>query len=148
MNLNKNSRKYSLSIVAGILVFLCLSNILTTVRPNAADAGFFSSDLEVFEEVIDLVSDKYIYPPDHKKLFSSAIKGMIKNLDSELITLSKKHDINTIRYKDKGTQYKLTYDRDHNLDELEKIYYFLHNQPDKAITKDNLENSAIKGIIS
>ena len=148
MNLNKNSRKYSLSIVAGILVFLCLSNILTTVRPNPAEAGFFSSDLEVFEEVMDLVSEKYIYPPDHKKLFSSAITKMIKNLDSELVTLSKKHGINTIRYKDKDTQYKLTYDRDHNLDELERVYYFLQDQPDKAITKNNLENSAIEGIIS
>ena len=30
--------------------------------PNA-EAGFFSNDLELFEEVVDLVGDKYVYVP-------------------------------------------------------------------------------------
>jgi hypothetical protein len=29
-----------------------------------AHAGFFSNELEIFEEVIDLVSERYVYPPD------------------------------------------------------------------------------------
>ncbi len=148
MNLNKNSRKSSLSFLGWILAILYLASFLASDGPKVADAGFFSNDLEVFEEIMDLVSDKYIYPPDHKKLFSAAIEGMIKSIDSQLISLSKNPDINTIRYKTKKTQYKLTYDRTHNLDELERVYYFLQKQPDKTITKVNLESSAIEGVMS
>lgn len=151
MNLNKNFRKYSLGLVAGVFALLCLPqvNILGPVGlKGTADAGFFSSDLEIFEEVMDLVSDKYVYPPDHKKLFSAAIEGMIKNVDSNLITLSKTPDINTLRYKNKGARYKLTYDRNHDWDELQKVYYFLHDQSDKTIAKKDLESSAIEGIMN
>ena len=35
--------------------------------PPSAEAGFFSNDLELFKEVVDLVGDKYIYPPIIKK---------------------------------------------------------------------------------
>ncbi len=151
MNPDKNLRKYSLGLVAGVFALLCLPhvNILGSASfKGTADAGFFNSDLEIFEEVMDLVSEKYVYPPDHKKLFSAAIEGMIKNADSELVTLSKNSGINTVRYKNRGTQYKLTYDKSHDWDELQKVYYFLHDQSDKAITKRNLENSAIEGIMS
>ena len=148
MNLNKNSRKSSLSFLGWILAILYLASFLASDGPKVADAGFFSNDLEVFEEIMDLVSDKYIYPPDHKKLFSAAIEGMIKSIDSQLISLSKNPDINTIRYKTKNTQYQLTYDRTHNLDELERVYYFLQKKPDKTITKVNLESSAIEGVMS
>ena len=151
MNLNKNFRKYSLGLVAGLLAILCLpqANILSPVGfKGIADAGFFSNDLEIFEEVIDLVSNKYVYPPDHKKLFSAAIEGMIKNVDSERVTLSKNPGINTIRYKNRSTQYKLTYDRNHDWDELQKVYYFLHDQSDETFTREILENSAIEGVMS
>ena len=148
MNINKNPKKYSLSFLVGILAILYFASFLDSDGPKIAEAGFFSSDLEVFEEIIDLVSDKYVYPPNHKKLFSAAIEGMIKSIDSELVNHSKNPDINIIRYKKKGTQYKLTYDRSHNLDELERVYHFLHNQPGKRITKNNLENSAIEGVMS
>ena len=149
MNPNKNFRKYSLGLLAGLLVLLCLPqlNIPVGLR-GIADAGFFSNDLEVFEEVMDLVSEKYVYPPNHKKLFSAAIEGMVKNVDSELLTLSKNPKSNTIRYKNQSTRYRLTYDKNHDWDELQKVYYFLHDQSDKAITKENLEISAIEGILS
>jgi carboxyl-terminal processing protease len=148
MKLNNDFRKYSLGLVGGLLAFICLANILDSFYPNTADAGFFSRDLEVFEEVMDLVSEKYVYPPDHKKLFSAAIEGMIKDLDSDLVKLSKNTNINTVKYKNKSTQYKLTYDRKHDWKELKKVYLFLHNQHNNAITKNNLESSAIKGVIS
>ena len=151
MNSNKNFRKYSLGLLAGLLALLCLPqvNILGPVGLRGiADAGFFNNDLEVFEEVIDLVSGKYVYPPNHKKLFSAAIEGMIKNIDSEHVTLSKNRKVNTIRYKNQSTRYKLTYNKKHDWDELQKVYYFLHDQSDKAITKEDLEKSAIEGIMS
>jgi carboxyl-terminal processing protease len=149
MNLNKNFRKYSLDQVAWLLAFLCTTSIIGSIAPKIANAGFFSNDLEVFEEVLDLVSEKYVYPPDHKILFSAAIEGMIKNLDPDLVSFSKSSNISTVRYKNKSTQYKLSYDRKHDLNELKKVYYFLHDQPNnKVINKNNLENSAIEGIMT
>jgi carboxyl-terminal processing protease len=151
MNSKKKIRKYSLGLLAGLIALLCLPQvkILGPVGLRGiADAGFFNNDLEVFEEVIDLVSGKYVYPPNHKKLFSAAIEGMINNIDSEHLILSKKHKINTIKYKNQSTHYRLTYDKKHDWNELQKVYYFLHDQPDKAVTKEDLENSAIEGIMS
>jgi carboxyl-terminal processing protease len=151
MKLNKNLRKYFLGLLAGLIALLCLPqvNILVPVGlKGIAEAGFFNNDLEVFEEVVDLVSGEYVYPPNHKKLFSAAIEGMIKNIDSKHVTFSKNRNINTIKYKNQSTRYRLTYDKKHDWDELQKVYYFLSNQPDKAITKEDLENSAIGGIMS
>ncbi|MZH02888.1 MAG: S41 family peptidase [Nitrospinae bacterium] len=73
---------------------------------------------------------------------------MVKNVDSEHVTLSKKPGTNILRYKDERTRYKLTYDKKHDWDELQKVYYFLHDQSDKEISKDSLENSAIEGVMS
>ncbi len=129
------------------LLFLPPVNIPVGLQ-GTADAGFFNNDLEIFEEVMDLVSEKYVYPPDHKKLFSAAIEGMIKNADSEAVTLTKNPGINTVRYNNRATQYKLTYDKSHDWDELQKIYYFLHDQSGKAVTKEELETSAIEGIMN
>jgi carboxyl-terminal processing protease len=150
MNPIKNSRKYSFALVAGLLALLCLPQVNTLGPVNfkgTADAGFFNNDLEIFEEVIDLVSEKYVYPPDHKKLFSAAIEGMIKSADSVDVSLNKNLDINTLRYKNKATQYKLTYNKKHDWDELQKVYYFLHDHSKNAITKENLESSAIEGLM-
>jgi len=150
MNLKKNSRKYLTGLAAGLLALLFLphANIPGLGGQRTAEAGFFSNDLQIFEEVMDLVSEKYVYPPDHKKLFTAAIEGMVKNADSELVTLSKNPGINTVRYKDKSVQYSLTYDKNHDWDELQKVYYFLHDQSNKAITKKKLEKSAIEGTVS
>ena len=41
---------------------------------STAHAGFFNNDLETFEEIINLVANKYVYSPDHKKLFAAAIE--------------------------------------------------------------------------
>jgi carboxyl-terminal processing protease len=150
MNPRKNTRKYTLGLVTGLFALLFLPQVHTLGPANfkgLADAGFFNNDLEIFEEVIDLVSEKYVYPPDHKKLFSAAIEGMIKNSDSVEVTLSKNPSVNTLRYKNKATQYKLTYDRNHDWDELQKVYYFLHDHSRNTITKESLENSAIEGIM-
>lgn len=84
MNLKKNSRKYLTGLAAGLLALLFLphANIPGLGGQRTAEAGFFSNDLQIFEEVMDLVSEKYVYPPDHKKLFTAAIEGMVKNADS------------------------------------------------------------------
>ena len=150
MKPNKRFLKYSIGLLIGLLALLCLpqvNNLGPVGFRGIANAGFFNNDLEVFEEVLDLVSEKYVYSPNHKKLFSSAIEEMIKALGSEHVTLSKKSDANTINYKGKITRYKLTYDKKHDLDELQKVYYFLRDQSDKTITKESLESSAIEGVM-
>ena len=138
-------------MVLGVFILLALpqANISGSFSfQGTADAGFFNNDLEIFEEVVDLVSEKFVYPPDHKTMFSAAIEGMIKNVDSEAVTLTKNPGVNTLRYKNRSTQYSLTYDKNHDWDELQKVYYFLHDQSRKSITKESLENSAIEGIMS
>jgi len=150
MNPKTNSRKYAFSLIAGLFALLCLPQVYTLGPANfkgTADAGFFNNDLEIFEEVIDLVSEKYVYSPDHKKLFSAAIEGMIKSADSMEVTLSKNPGINTLRYKNHSTQYKLSYNRSHDWDELQKVYYFLLDHSRNTATKETLENSAIEGIM-
>ena len=54
--------------------------------PNA-EAGFFSNDLELFEEVVDLVGDKYVYAPDYKKMFVASIDRDGYALNDENISL-------------------------------------------------------------
>ncbi|MBT3922469.1 MAG: S41 family peptidase [Nitrospina sp.] len=150
MNPQRNSRKYVLSLIIGFFALLCLPQVNTLGPVNfkgTADAGFFNNDLEIFEEVIDLVSEKYVYSPDHKKLFSAAIEGMIKSADSMEVTLSKNPGINTLRYKNQATQYKLNYNKNHDWDELQKIYYFLLDHSRNKLTKETLEISAIEGIM-
>ena len=55
---------------------------------SIAHAGFFNNDLETFEEIVDLVAEKYVYSPDHKKLFTTAIEKMIKIVDSKSLGLT------------------------------------------------------------
>ena len=139
-----------LSLIIGFFALLCLPQVNTLGPVNfkgTADAGFFNNDLEIFEEVIDLVSEKYVYSPDHKKLFSAAIEGKIKSADSMEVTLSKNPGINTLRYKNQATQYKLNYNKNHDWDELQKIYYFLLDHSRNKLTKETLEISAIEGIM-
>ena len=57
--------------------------------PASAHAGFFSSDLDIFGEVLDLVSDNYVYAPDFKNLFAAAIQGMIDKLEAENLKVEK-----------------------------------------------------------
>jgi carboxyl-terminal processing protease len=146
----KNFLKYFSGLVAGVFVLLCLPEINIpgqNLFRGTADAGFFNNDLEVFEEVIDLVSEKYVYPPDHKKMFTAAIEGTTNEAENAELTLTKNPGINTVRYKNRSTQYNLTYNKSHDWGELQKIYYFLHDQSNNSVTKQNLEKSAIEGII-
>ena len=72
---------------------------------------------------------------------------MIKNASAKDVTLSKNPNVNTLRYKNRSTQYNLTYDKNHDWDELQKVYYFLHDNSQNSITKESLEASAIEGIM-
>ena len=112
---------------------------------STAHAGFFNHDLETFEEIIELVSEKYVYSPDHKKLFSAAIEKMVKTTDSANVTTNPSGS--TITFNNKSKKYFLNYDMRHDLDALKKVYYFLHDQSSKSLSKDDLEVAAIRGIM-
>ena len=112
---------------------------------STAHAGFFNHDLETFEDIIELVSEKYVYSPDHKKLFSAAIEKMVKTTDSANVTTNPSGS--TITFNNKSKKYFLNYDMRHDMDVLQKVYYFLHDQSNKSLSKDDLEVAAIRGIM-
>ena len=72
-------------------LFLLLGALpLTTPSSNyfnsIAHAGFLNNDLETFEEIVDLVAEKYVYSPDHKKLFTAAIENLIKTQSGQNVS--------------------------------------------------------------
>ena len=80
-------KKQKLLITTVLLGFLLLvplgsKNHLGTFQ-TVTEAGFFDNELSLFDEVIDLVGDKYVYTPNYKKMLTSSIEEMIKSLDDE-----------------------------------------------------------------
>ena len=116
-----------------------------TQLSSTAHAGFFDNDLETFEEIIELVSEKYVFSPDHKKLFSAAIEKMVKATNSANVTTNPSGS--TITFNNKSKNYFLNYDMRHDLDALQEVYYFLHEQSNKSLSKNDLEVAAIRGIM-
>jgi carboxyl-terminal processing protease len=112
---------------------------------STAHAGFFDNDLETFEEIIELVSEKYVFSPDHKKLFSAAIEKMVKAANSANVTTNPSGS--TITFNNKSKHYFLNYDMRHDLDALQEVYYFLHEHSNKSLSKNDLEVAAIRGIM-
>ncbi len=112
---------------------------------STVHAGFFNHDLEIFEEIIELVSEKYVHSPDPKKLFSAAIEKMVKTTDSANVTPNPSGS--TITFNKKTTRYFLNYDMHHDMDALQKVYYFLHDQSNKSLSKNDLEVAAIRGVM-
>ena len=114
---------------------------------STAHAGFFNNDLETFEEIINLVANKYVYSPDHKKLFAAAIEQMVKTADSPNVTLTNNPSGSTVTSNKKSTHFFLNYDMSHDMDELQKVYYFLHEESKIPLLKKDLELAAISGIM-
>ena len=108
-----------------IIVLLLAASISSwTQLSSTAHAGFFDNDLETFEEIIELVSEKYVFSPDHKKLFSAAIEKMVKATNSANVTTNPYGS--TITFNNKSKNYFLNYDMHHDLNILQDVYYFLH----------------------
>jgi carboxyl-terminal processing protease len=133
-------------LMPAIIVLLLAASISSWSQlSSTAHAGFFDNDLETFEEIIELVSKKYVFSPDHKKLFSAAIEKMVKATNSANVTTNPSGSTITINNKSKN--YFLNYDMRHDLDALQDIYYFLHEQSNKSLSKNDLEVAAIRGIM-
>jgi carboxyl-terminal processing protease len=128
-----------------IVLILAASISSSTQLSSTAHAGFFDNDLETFEEIIELVSEKYVFSPDHKKLFSAAIEKMVKATNSANMTTNPSGS--TIKFNNKSKSYFLNYDMRHDLGALQDVYYFLHEQSNKSLSKNDLEIAAIRGIM-
>ena len=83
---NKSQKWFLLPALIIFLWTLPVPSLDWNPLTSTAHAGFFNNDLETFEEIINLVANKYVYSPDHKKLFSAAIKQMVKTADSPNVT--------------------------------------------------------------
>lgn len=141
--------------VFSALVFFAIFSLLSTgpLRSGeslvpSAHAGFFNDDLEVFEEVMNLVADKYVYSPDFKKLFSSAIENMVDSVKLEGLSLVKSPSGQRVRLKTFSVNYTLNYDPSHNMESFKKVYYFLLNKSDGKYTKEDLDLAGISGLMS
>ena len=145
----KNKLRTWLILPALIIFFWSLPVFSFNLNPlnSSAKADFFNKDLETFEEIFELVANKYVYSPDPKKLFSSAIEKMVRIADSLNATLTSNPSGSEIGFNNKTTRYFLNYDIGHDMDELRKAYYFLHDESKNVLSKKELENAAIRGLI-
>ena len=116
--------------------------------PSLAHAGFFSSDLDVFEETLSLVSNKYVYPPDYNKIFSSAIDEMVQTAGLERLTFDRNADDRTIFKDSAKVTYRLDANRRHDFRAFKKVYYFLLDEFEDSLSKKDLEEAGIAGMMS
>ncbi|MCH8209113.1 MAG: S41 family peptidase [Nitrospinae bacterium] len=150
--LNKRLRRLSTWVAAGVLGALLFS-LSWTLQPGSdfttrAYAGFFNDDLEIFEQVMDLIADKYWYPPNFKKMFSAAIKEMAARTGKGTVTHEPADNLYTFRRGDGRIQVRINFSRDDNMETLKEVFYFLADQPEVKYTKYDLEVAAINGAMS
>lgn len=115
--------------------------------PASAHAGFFSSDLDIFGEVLDLVSDNYVYAPDFKNLFAAAIQGMIDKLEAENLKVEKVVSGQILDTGEARLSYRLNFSQSENFEIMKSVYHFLGKQYAGKIKKKDLEVAAIEGMM-
>ena len=150
LNLRPKKKPFQLKVILLGLIFLFFSggpNSGLTYLPNA-EAGFFSNDLELLEEVVDLVGDKYVYAPDYKKMFMSSIDRMIMDIADKNISLKNESTGQSISILDKSIRYTFSYNRENSLENFKKVYYFLLEESEKKLNKKTLEIAAVTGLVN
>ena len=150
MKPDSKSKRQSWSLLPALVLFLwalSVSSFHLNPLTSVAKADFFNKDLESFEEIFDLVTDKYVYSPDPKELFSAAIKKMAGTAKSSDTNLTSNLSDREIFFNNKTERFSLSYDISHNMDELRKIYYFLYDNSKTSLSKKDLEVAAIRGLI-
>jgi len=118
------------------------------VAVPSAHAGFFSQELETMEEVVELVSGKYVYPPNYKKLFSAAISQMMVSAGEQEFTITDIPEGQRIKRDSSQVKYTLNYDKNHNWESFRKVYYFLLEGNWGKYTKEDLETAAVIGLMN
>lgn len=113
-----------------------------------AHAGFFNNDLELFDEVMDLIAEKYVYPPNFKKLFSIAIDEMVAAAGRDRLIVRKTSGGQLIQGGKRQVQFNLNYDQSHDMASFKKVYYFLMDESRGKYSSQELETAAVVGIMN
>ncbi len=150
--LKRFSIKISTCLAIGILVIsILVPSLFIPAGSGDSDkayAGFFNDDLEIYEEVMNLIADKYVYAPDFKKIYSAAIKGMVTKAGSGTVSVDSSNTHYTVRKGNGNIKYKLSFSRDDNMKAFKNVFYFLAKQPEIKLTKKDLEDAGIDGAMS
>jgi carboxyl-terminal processing protease len=147
--LYKNKKLLITTVLLGFLLLVPLDskNHLGTFQ-TVTEAGFFDNELNLFEEVIDLVGDKYFYTPNYKKLLSASIEEMVKSLDNENIIFKGTPDLQSISKHATTIEYKLDYNREKSIETFKKVFYFLSEDFKENLAKEKLEIAAVTGLMN
>ena len=147
-------RQFSLKILLG-MAFVLLAVFLTNpigfqsspFQAQPAHAGFFDDDLDVFDEVLELVADNYVYPPDFKKLFTAATDAMLKTVEKEKISVTSVYSGKTLEVHGKKFSYRLSFNKDENMQALQGMYDFINREFKGKVSKKDLEKAGINGLM-
>ncbi len=147
----KTSIKISLGMAFVLVAFFLINPIGFQSNPfqaPPAHAGFFDDDLDVFDEVLELVADNYVYPPDFKKLFTAAIDSMVKTAEKEKLTVTPVYSGKTLEANGKKFSYQLSFNKDENMRALHGVYDFISQEFEGKISKKDLEKGGIEGLMN
>ncbi len=148
-------RKLNLKLLMGtsfvLLAYFLVSPIgfqsTGPFQAQPAYAGFFDDDLDVFDEVLELVADNYVYPPDFKKLFTAAIDAMVKMVEKENLTVTSVNSGKTLEVNGKKFSYRLSFNKNENMQALQGVYEFINRELKGKIKKKDLEKAGIDGLM-
>ncbi len=113
-----------------------------------AYAGFLDDELEIFEEAIDFVGKEHVYPPDYKKLYSGAIQEMIRTIKSEKLQTRPIFSGQLLKIDNDKISYTLSYNPKSNMKAFRLVYHFLAKHFSKSISKKELEEASIIGLMN
>ena len=142
--------KLLLGMTFVLLIFSLVNPISFQSGPFQArpvHAGFFDDDLDVFDEVLDLVADNYVYPPDFKKLFTAATDAMLKTVEKENLSVTSVYSGKTLETNGKKFSYRLSFNKDENMQALHGVYDFISRELKGKVSKKDLEKAGIDGLM-
>jgi len=115
---------------------------------NTAQAGFFNSDLEIFEEVVGLVADHYVYAPNYKKIFSGAIEEMTRSVKADGLISDASASGTLLEKGDSSIRYRVSFSRSENMHAMRSVYQFLLKNFRETTSRDQLETAGIAGLMN
>jgi carboxyl-terminal processing protease len=139
--LSKILKKTSIGVLLALFLALAVS------PAGTARAGFFNHDLDIFEDVLDLIADKYVYPPDFKRMFSAAVKGMAAKVDPDHIFFTIAEDGRLFSNEDQRPLFQSAYNRSGNMDGFKRVYYLLLERFKDKVDKKALEEAAVTAMV-
>lgn len=148
----KISLKFLLGITFVLLTFFLVNLVgFQTNNPfqtQPAHAGLFNDDLDVFDEVLELVADNYVYPPDFKKLFTASINAMLETVKKEKLAVTSVYSGKTLEANGRTFSFRLSFNKNENMQALQGVYDFINLEFKDKVSKKDLEKAGINGLMS